>query len=284
MAEAIPELGILCIAIVALGLVLLAEALVRGLFGTVSGAIGWIPWVGKVITAPIDTIAQKLISLLGAAEAKIDSTIGQSWHKLADTVVTVAELLIALPILLYDVVKLLGRLVVSDVTHGEATRAARSAAADALAQARAGIDRVRATGDHALHGIDALAGRVGALEHATADVLQPEIAAARGAVHGLEGEVGRAWDVLKDHEVALGIGALTAATAVALSELEAGYIRCDANKLLGRAVCRTGPQGMGNLLGLFAAGALALDFKEYVKLMQGVTKVTTEGVSELLRV
>lgn len=292
MAEAVPELGVLTLAIVALGLILLAEALVRGLFGTVNGAVGWIPWVGKVISAPIQTIEQKVISGLGAAEAKVDNAIGQAWHKLADTIVTLAELLVALPILLYQVAKLLGQLVISDVTHGEATKAARSAAADALAQARHGIDRVRSTTDELGRGIDAVAGRVGALEHETADVLSPALDTVRGQVGRLEGEAVRTWDEVVANGELLGLAAFTGAVAVALEELGSGWIRCEANQHVGRKLCGIGPGLIKALLegalGALTIGELCNLSKLLVKVaqsgpIQSALTVVTTGMTDLFR-
>ena len=59
LAEAIPPAGpvvlpalaalfVLCALVFAIGCIKFADAFVRALFGTISGAVGWIPFAGKV--------------------------------------------------------------------------------------------------------------------------------------------------------------------------------------------------------------------------------------------
>src|SRR5438874_9002861 len=73
---------LLCSYLVAVGLIRLAEWVVRALFGTITGAVGWIPWANKVVAAPVHKIEQKLTHAMGRAEHKIDYRIGQLWHQL----------------------------------------------------------------------------------------------------------------------------------------------------------------------------------------------------------
>src|SRR6266516_3064603 len=53
---------------------------VAELFGTITGAVGWIPYAGKVLKAPVHRIEQKVTHALGTAEEAFDRRIGTSFH------------------------------------------------------------------------------------------------------------------------------------------------------------------------------------------------------------
>src|SRR5882724_8931239 len=75
-------LGVLLAYCVMRGIIAAADAVVRGLFGTLSGAVGWIPFLNKVVQAPIVKIEQHLISALARAANYADGKIGASLHAL----------------------------------------------------------------------------------------------------------------------------------------------------------------------------------------------------------
>jgi hypothetical protein len=241
VAEALPQLFILAGLIVSLGIVYVSDKFVRALFGTIKGAVGWLPWLGHVITAPIEQIEQKLTNALGEAESKIDSAMGASFHKLASIVITTAELLIALPVFLYELGQLVGRLLRDSTTARHGIERAAGLATDAGKVAQHGIDRTRSLEQDLSRGIDAVGERVTGLEHEVADVLARDVAALRQRTREIEDGFGNAWELIRKHEEALGIGALTGAVALALEELDAQWVRCEANKALGKLVCGSGP-------------------------------------------
>lgn len=82
-ARAAPRVGLIAILAVTLGIILSAEAVVRGLFGTISGAVGWIPFLGSVIEEPIHKIEQKIISMLAGLEQDIDKALAHNIHVFA---------------------------------------------------------------------------------------------------------------------------------------------------------------------------------------------------------
>lgn len=79
----IPNVGKMAIIAVALGMILSAEAIIRGFFSDVNSTVGWIPFAGKVITAPIHKIEQKLISFLSGIEQDVDQALGHATHNMA---------------------------------------------------------------------------------------------------------------------------------------------------------------------------------------------------------
>src|SRR5438270_5715652 len=81
--EAVPQIGAIALLAVVLGFILAIDAIVRGLFGTLKGAVGWIPYLGKVLTAPITVIEHKVVSFLSGLEADVDSMMAHRIHQLA---------------------------------------------------------------------------------------------------------------------------------------------------------------------------------------------------------
>jgi hypothetical protein len=79
-ARAAPRVGLVAILAVTLGIILSVEAVVRGFFGTASGAVGWIPYLGGVLTEPITKIEQKLISFLSGLENDVDKALAHNIH------------------------------------------------------------------------------------------------------------------------------------------------------------------------------------------------------------
>lgn len=79
-ARAAPRVGVVAILAVTLGIILSVEAVVRGFFGTVSGAVGWIPYLGSVVEQPIKKIEQKIVSMLSGLEQDIDKALAHNIH------------------------------------------------------------------------------------------------------------------------------------------------------------------------------------------------------------
>src|SRR5690242_471728 len=86
VADALPILGRLAATVFVLGCLYVIDGFCRALFGTVSGAIGWIPYLGKVLSSPVHSIEQKVSHALGNAESYFDNQIGASFHQLARVV------------------------------------------------------------------------------------------------------------------------------------------------------------------------------------------------------
>lgn len=81
--KALPQVGAVALLAVTLGIILAVDAIVRGFFGTIKGAVGWIPYLGHVVSAPIRSIEHKVVSFLGGLEADVDSMMAHHIHQLA---------------------------------------------------------------------------------------------------------------------------------------------------------------------------------------------------------
>jgi hypothetical protein len=116
--------------------------------------------------------------------------------------------------------------------------------------------------------VSALTARVGTLEHDWQGVLDPTVEELRERTKAIEDGFTHAWDLLKEHSEALGIGALTSTVAVALEQLGADWIRCGGTGAVGRALCGLGPAILEDLL------AGALDIAGLYELCNIVTLLT----------
>src|SRR5438105_8777863 len=94
LAEAVPPVGpifvpamaalfTLCALIFAIGMVKLVDKVSRAFFGTVSGAVGWIPFAGKLVAHSLHKIEQKISHVLGNAERTLDGYVALTWHNMA---------------------------------------------------------------------------------------------------------------------------------------------------------------------------------------------------------
>jgi hypothetical protein len=81
VVEATPQIGMVAILCVVLGMILAAEAICRAFFGTLKGAVGWIPYLGNLVETPLHKIEQKVISYLSGLEHDIDSSMGHHFHQ-----------------------------------------------------------------------------------------------------------------------------------------------------------------------------------------------------------
>jgi len=80
---AFPQLDALIAFTVALGVCLLVAYFARAFFGTLSGAVGWIPYLGKVLSRSLLDVEHKITSVMGRAAVALESKIGASWHATA---------------------------------------------------------------------------------------------------------------------------------------------------------------------------------------------------------
>lgn len=281
--EAVPDLGKMSGLIVLLGLLALLVALTEML-----------NWAFKVALYPFTrgrgapqftpkTLGQGISSTLGNWEAKIDADIGLSFHKLAEMVDRgVADVGLVTKL----VQTLAARLVALEGTSPRVAHAAQAAAAAAAAAQVTATHASAAAATTAAHSgkvEGGLQGQIDALSHHVTHLIEPELDTLRSAIPALEHGATTAWDEIVKHEQLLGEAAMAAAVAAGIGSLGGGWIRCEANQLLGKAACQQGPQRMTDLLELLLGVGVLLDFRQYVKLMQPITHETTVVIKTLLR-
>jgi hypothetical protein len=258
-AELLVPLGMLCVLVVVYGMVLGIDAIVRGFFGTVSGAVGWIPYLGKIVESPIKTIERKIVSFLSGLEADIDKAIGWSWHQLASVATHLWHQLERESLLIWHLAKFLsGVPTLHELLHVERwfhreVRRAEAIAEHAIEHAvRHDAKALRSVA----HGVFP---RLRSLEHEVEHVIPREIKHTRALAKEAEAEAARAWDVIRAHPWTAVTSAFVGAVAIALDRLGLGGLRCSE---LGNSLRNRGCgfwSALEDLLGLLVDAVLIVD-------------------------
>jgi len=245
---------------VAWGLVFCMDAVVRAFFGTVAGAVGWIPFAGKVISSPVLSIEHKLSSFLGGLEQHFENQMAARWHALASLVSQLAADTKAAAIFDYQLAHRLMTVwgLLMEGKPGAAWRAIIKAQAAQTKQATHTATQAGKTA-HAAHAATAgavatphpqtkvivrtypagrLGTRVGALEGELGHVVEWDIPRLRSRARAIEDRFARLYEWVKTKPLAIPRSVAIAAVAIALGQLGGSWIRCQNWSRLGRAGCR----------------------------------------------
>jgi hypothetical protein len=237
LAEALAVLGKLVVVLFALGCIYAVDHFVRALFSTVSATVGWIPFAGKVVRAPIHKIEQKVVDSLARAEQSLDSYIAHSWHQLARLVRMLGREVESLAHDYLAVVRFLDRL--------WGPRAIMAVLRAVLHPIRA-LQRVEHAALRRLYGAEAwLRGmvvhgvfpRIGRLEHEVAHVIEPQLLDLRGRAKAIEHQLAREFAWLRLHRFPFVTTAFVGAVSLALRRLDLAWLRCKNVRKSGKFLC-----------------------------------------------
>jgi hypothetical protein len=252
------------------------------------------PFGGKTPIKPLDPnkVAQKLSNVLGNGVSSFDSQLGVEFTKLAEDTGRLASTLVAIG---STMVKLAGA--ISSLTHHTTNISAGQAAIRAsvqkvnreAAQAQA---RISAAEKHASADTRAVHAQLTQLQQHVTHVIEPELETLRKQIPALHHGATVTWDEVKKHDQLLGLAAMTATVETVLRRNGGNWIECEANKLVGKALCRQGPRKLNNLInGLVDLAAilnicqlttLLIDTAESGPVQDGL-KLLTDGVDELVK-
>jgi hypothetical protein len=237
LAEALAVLGKLVVVLFALGCIYAVDHFVRALFSTVSATVGWIPFAGRVVRAPIHKIEQKVVDSLGRAEQSLDSYIAHSWHQLAKLVRMLGREAEGLAHDYLAVVRFLDRL--------WGPKAIMAVLRAVLHPIRA-LQRVEHAALRRLYGAEAwlrqrvvqgVLPRIGRIEHELDHVVEHDIAKLRARTRTLEQEALREYRWLRSKPWLVVSAAFVGAVAIALRRLGLGWLRCRNVRAAGKAIC-----------------------------------------------
>jgi hypothetical protein len=295
LAEAVPPVGpifvpamaalfTLCALIFAIGMVKLVDKVSRAFFGTVSGAVGWIPFAGKLVTHSLHKIEQKISHVLGNAERSLDGYVALTWHNMARLVHLLATEIAGTA----QSVWRLAQQAENFVRRREVTHEVRTAVKPVNARAHA----AQVTARHARAETKALHHsvtqgvypRLKVGENERAHVLNPGVASARATARAAEDAAVASYKYLVHHRRSVIAGVFTGAVAWALTRVGAGWVRCANWKKIGRRICRLPMPVVDALLAALLAELALAHLHTLAEFAQNVTEEATRGIADLLGV
>jgi hypothetical protein len=234
----LPPLLILCGLGVALGIVLLIDGIIRGLFGAIRQFVSSIPFAGGALDTAVHHAEQSISNALGHAISGIETRIATEWHALARAMLYFWHSLEQAAADIYHVAQLVG----GAVTHPDLNalqkrlrhliHAAEHSADVAIAHA---LHIAKAFTHSVAHGVYP---RLHAVEHAIEKTIPRELKSTRALAKEAEAEAARAWKLVKDQPWAIGTTAFAGAVAIALSTLGLDWIKCrSARSFFNKAGC-----------------------------------------------
>src|SRR5438105_5675062 len=103
----------LCGFLFAWGLLSALDAFVRACFGTAEGAVGWIPYLGRVLSSGIHGIEHKISGILGKWVNYFEVQAGIRWHGLGRVVSQLAADVEAAALMDFTIVQKLSHFLVA---------------------------------------------------------------------------------------------------------------------------------------------------------------------------
>jgi hypothetical protein len=262
----------MCLLIVCMGVVASVDALTRALFGTIEGSVGWIPFLGRVVQAPIHRIEQKVSNYMGGLETHIDVSMGGYFHALADALGRLASGEAEAGWVFYWLAKAHSALratvhalpslpTVHSITH------------TVVKQVRVVVTKVDHVGKIAAHAAPAsLIRDVRAIAGTLDDVVTWDIPRLWKRSRAIEKSLDRLWHRIRAEKKVLVGTAFAGAVAVALGRMGLGWLRCSSLKRVGKQL---GCGGFGLLEELFAASLVsfaALDICDFAAAAESVAE------------
>jgi hypothetical protein len=253
----LPDLSLFGALLVVLGLLALVSALRDFLNWWSRFSLGrlWRQGGGDVPTN--SALLQPLSNYLGNLAVGFDQDVAMSFEKLSATTSKMGQALLAIATLAralsYRIAGLEGNAHQTAQQAADAAQAARGA----LNAAQTAQGTASAVGARTAAQTAALGGALKAQTTHITQLIEPELDTLRSRIGELEHGATTAWDLLKQHDEALSIAGVTAATAAGLARLGASWVECDATQLLGRSICGAGANTIEHLLeGLLDIAAL----------------------------
>lgn len=270
ISEALPVIGQLAACIFILGCLYVVDGFVRALFGTLTGTIGWIPYLGHVLRAPVHRIEQKVSHSLGHAEQGFDKRIGTSWHKLGHVARLIGRELEGQAKLLWAIAGVLSKLtdyhtvlrLIRALEHP--IRTLQHIHTRLLRQEAA---RARAAEHKIDHGVFP---QLRTIEAGLAHVIDLDIPGLRARDRALADQLGRLGRWVHGRRVALTTGAFLGAFAWALHRLGGSWIRCGNWRKIGNHVCHIPHDLIEALVGLTVSALALRDLCRIVSLIEGI--------------
>jgi hypothetical protein len=270
---------LLCGFIAAAGIIYMLHGFVRGTVGGFAKLVGHVPGIGGVLSSPVNAVYHWMNHEFGVVEAALDRKVAHYFHQLAKLVAWVGDELAAHANLLYTLSTLLLGTAATELLRNM-IRLVRHEVAGVKEQVTTLHRSIVRPIAGELHGLERWT--YPKVRHALreVDVVIPhDIAGLRARTRAIENGFSDAWDMIRKHEAALGIGALTSVVAIALSRLGLNWLRCDSLGRLGR---RIGCGGFGLAEEFLAATFVGLAVTDLCDLAAAAAAVAEQMVPVLM--
>lgn len=267
-----PDLWTVVMLLVALGLLTLMKSItdfLNWLGGQVPGLPGGGGGGGKLSPAKA---TQAMSNYLGSQVSGIDAYMGSALHTEAIMVRRVGSIILRAAQVTHQLAMSLNRIESGSATARHATQQAQHRANQAQQTANIVATQTATEASRAKQSEGQLQHHIATVQQSQTHLIEPELDALKDRIPKLEKGIADAFDLLKQHEEALGIGAITAATGIALGRIGGGWIACETNQLLGNALCRNGSNQLRHLLEGALDIAALLDLCQLVGLLVDVAE------------
>jgi hypothetical protein len=262
----------LCAFLFAWGLLSALDAFTRACFGTAEGAVGWIPYLGRVVSSGIHGIEHKITSILGRWVSYFEVQAGIRWHGLARVVSQLAADVEAAALMDWTIVQRLSHFLTRAQVHLllKGLHAIGKVVTEQTTVIEHKIVRVEKIVGTKANSV--VAHRVGALAGELEHVIEWDIPRLRARDHAIAERLDRAWHWIRSHPLALPTTLAAGAVAVALGRLGAGWIRCRNWNRIGRHVCRL-PLGLiEDILAASVVGFAVADLCDFAALAETIAE------------
>lgn len=249
---AVAALFALCALVVCIGIVKSLDAISRAFFGTVSGAVGWLPFAGRVAKHSLHKIEQKISHILGTAERKLEGGVAYTWDHCAHLVAWLGAEIESGARTAWH----LAQQAKAFVRHREVTHEIKSSVAPIKArQTDMRHDLHNLSSEQAALKTSVAQGvypRIKTIEHDVTTIIVRDIPRAKADARAAEDLAITTYKWITKHKTTFLTGVFTGAAAWALTRLGGGWIRCGNWRRIGKAVCRMPYSTITAFLGLLA--------------------------------
>jgi hypothetical protein len=267
---AVAGLFIIAACFFAIGLLKLVEAVSRAFFGTISGAVAWIPFAGNVVEHSLHKVEQKISHGIGSAEKSLDSYVAWTWHNMARLAVWTGHEIASQAQTTWQLAQQARHFLMARETYhaiGEATKPLKAkAASTAKAQANDHA-HTKALQKSVAQGVYP---RLKAGEVYDRTVTRPATQTIRSEAKAAEAQAIHLFRWLSAHRLGVATAVFTGAVAIALRNLGGRWIRCKNWRAIGSHVCGLPWSLIEALLGLGLAFAVVIDPRKTAELAVGV--------------
>ena len=269
------------------GIAFSIDAFCRGLFGTINGVVGWIPYANRVVETPLHGIEKKILSFLGGLEAHFEHQMATRFHQLAQLIDWQAVTPVNAAIVEWNIARRLYRLY-QEIRSGQLQAHITAWVKQQLAH----LQGVQTVVIHKTTVIEktivgkSKAGAITVTKPIAAEldhVIEIDLPRIKARERATQDELTRLWKWAHRRAVPIATGAALGALVYALGKLGIGWVRCSAVKSAGKRVCGMDRNLLDSLLAdtLLIAGTLSL--VEFAEEMRGVTETAVRPISTFWR-